>query len=124
MPPTSPSPGQLLGRYRILEQIGAVEWELFTAHDEKLDRYIALQVLPPDVLADEAARRRFRNEALTLSKLSHSNIATVHDLDSYEGIDFLTLEYVCGMPECHPSSRIFWCHYFVDEENVALQRGI
>ncbi len=62
-----------------------------------MERDVAIKVLPVGTLADESARRRFRKEALTLSKLSHPNIATVHDFDSQDGVDFLVTEYVSGV---------------------------
>jgi TolB-like protein/predicted Ser/Thr protein kinase len=98
MTSSSLTPGQQLGRYRILEQIGAGGMGIvYRAHDDKLDRNVALKALPLGVLADEGTRNRFRDEALTLSKLSHPNIATIHDFDSHEGIDFLVMEYVTGL---------------------------
>src|ERR1700730_16172282 len=97
----SPAPsniGQTLGHYRILEQIGAGGMGVvYRAHDERLDRNVALKVLPAGTLTDENARRRFHKEALTLSKLSHPNIATVHDFDTQDGMDFLVMEYVTGV---------------------------
>jgi len=90
--------GQILGHYRILEQIGAGGMGVvYRAHDERLDRDVALKVLPPGVLADETARKRLRKEALTLSKLNHANIAIVHDFDAQDGVDFLVMEYVSGI---------------------------
>lgn len=90
--------GQVLGHYRIVEKIGAGGMgEVYRARDERLDRDIALKVLPASALADEAARRRFRREALALSKLNHPNIETVYDFDSQEGVDFLVLEHVAGV---------------------------
>ena len=98
MTSSSLTPGQQLGRYRIIEQIGAGGMGIvYRAHDDKLDRNVALKTLPLGVLADEGTRNRFRDEALTLSKLSHPNIATIHDFDSHEGIDFLVMEYVTGL---------------------------
>src|SRR5712691_1412436 len=92
------TPGQTLGRYRILERIGAGGMGVvYRAHDERLDRDVALKTLPPRALGDEAARKRFRNEALTLSKLSHPNIAVVYDFDTSDGLDFLIMEYVTGL---------------------------
>ncbi|HSE49455.1 MAG TPA: protein kinase [Terriglobales bacterium] len=89
---------QTLGRYRILEQIGAGGMGVvYRAHDDRLDRDVALKVLPPGMLADESSRRRFRNEALTLSRLSHPNIATVFDFDSDAGVDFLVTELIPGI---------------------------
>ena len=71
---------------------------VYRAHDEKLDRDIALKVLPPGLLSDEAARKRFRNEALALAKLNHPCIGTVHDFGSEDGLDFLVMELVQGVP--------------------------
>ncbi len=89
--------GSALGRYRILERIGAGGMGVvFLARDERLEREVAVKVLPAGTLADEAARRRFRKEAQVLSKLNHANIATVYDFDTQDGVDFLVMEYVPG----------------------------
>jgi serine/threonine protein kinase len=89
--------GQILGHYRILEQIGAGGMGVvYRAHDERLDRDIALKVLPSGALADETARKRFRKEALALSRLNHPNIAMVFDFDTQDGMDFLVTEYIPG----------------------------
>ncbi|MCI0355263.1 MAG: protein kinase [Acidobacteria bacterium] len=89
--------GQTLGHYRILEQIGAGGMGVvYRAHDERLDRDVALKVLPPRTLADESVRKRFRKEALLLSKLNHPNIETIFDFDTQEGMDFLVMELIPG----------------------------
>ena len=89
--------GQTLGHYRIIEKIGAGGMgEVYRAHDEHLERDVALKVLPTGTLADESARKQFRKEALALSKLNHPNIATVFDFDTQEGVDFLAMELVPG----------------------------
>jgi hypothetical protein len=86
-----------LSHYRIVERLGAGGMgEVYRAHDEKLDRDVALKVLPEGALADEASRSRFRKEARALSRLSHPHIATIHDFDSEDGIDFLVMELVTG----------------------------
>ena len=88
----------VLSHYRILEQIGAGGMGVvYRAHDEHLDCDVALKVLPPGKLADEAARKRFRKEALALSKLNHPNIAVVHDFDTQDGTDFLVEELIPGV---------------------------
>jgi serine/threonine-protein kinase len=89
--------GQTLGHYRIIEKIGAggmgvVYW----ARDERLERDVALKVLPAGALADEEMRKRFRKEALALSKMNHPNIATIHDFDTEGEVDFLAMEYISG----------------------------
>ncbi|MHB8411952.1 MAG: protein kinase domain-containing protein [Candidatus Acidiferrales bacterium] len=89
--------GQTLGHYRILEKMGAGGMgDVYRARDEQLDRDVALKVLPPGLLKDEKARRRFRNEALLLAKLNHPNVATIHEFDTDDGADFLVMECVSG----------------------------
>ena len=70
---------------------------VFRASDQQLERNVAIKVLPPGMLADEAARKRFRREALTLARLNHPNIGTVYEFGSQEGLDFLVMEYVGGV---------------------------
>ena len=69
---------------------------VFLAHDKQLERQVAIKVLPPGTLADDAARKRFRQEALSLAKLNHPNIATIHDFDTADEIDFLVTEFIAG----------------------------
>ncbi|HVA17688.1 MAG TPA: protein kinase [Candidatus Dormibacteraeota bacterium] len=89
--------GQTLGHYRILEKMGAGGMgDVYRARDEQLDRDVAIKVLPPGLLKDEKARRRFRNEALLLAKLNHPNVATIHEFDTDDGADFLVMECVTG----------------------------
>jgi tetratricopeptide (TPR) repeat protein len=89
--------GQILGHYRVIEKIGSGGMgEVYRARDLHLERDVAIKILPPGMLADEAARKRFRREALALSRLSHPNIATVFDFATQDGIDFLAMEFVRG----------------------------
>jgi len=69
---------------------------VYRAHDERLERAVAIKVLPPGTLSDGGSRKRFRQEALALSRLNHPNIATVHDFDTQDDIDFLVTELVPG----------------------------
>jgi TolB-like protein/Flp pilus assembly protein TadD len=90
--------GTTLSRYAILEQIGAGGMGVvYRARDQQLDREVAVKVLPPGSLADDAARKRFRKEALALAKLNHPNIETVFDFGTENGIDFLVTEYIPGI---------------------------
>jgi TolB-like protein/Tfp pilus assembly protein PilF len=90
--------GRTIAHYRVLEVLGSGGMGVvYRAHDEQLDRDIALKVLPPGLLADEAARKRFRKEALALAKLNHPCIGTVHDFGSEGGLDFLVMELVQGV---------------------------
>jgi eukaryotic-like serine/threonine-protein kinase len=89
--------GKRVSHYRIEEQIGAGGMGVvYRAHDDELQRSVALKVLPPGLLAEESARRRFRKEALALAKLNHSNIATVHEFGNEQDLDFLVTEYIAG----------------------------
>ena len=89
--------GSAIGRYVIEEQLGAGGMGVvYRARDTKLDRHVAIKVLPPGLLNDDRARKRFRKEALALSRLSHPNIATAHDFDSADGVDFIVMELVKG----------------------------
>jgi len=90
--------GRTLGHYRIDSQLGQGGMGVvYRARDLRLERDVALKVLPAGLLADEGARKRFRKEALALSQLNHPNIATVHDFDTEEQVDFLVLEYIPGV---------------------------
>ncbi|HUQ50323.1 MAG TPA: protein kinase [Terriglobales bacterium] len=92
-------PGQRLGRFLLIEQIGAGGMGVvYRARDENLQRDVAVKVLPAGSLTDDQARKRFRNEALALSRLNHPHIASVYDFDSAQGVDFLVLELVGGEP--------------------------
>ncbi len=89
--------GTILGHYRIREQLGAGGMGVvYGAKDERLERDVAVKVLPPGLLTDEHARRRFRKEALALAKLNHPNIAAVYDVGEQDGLDYLVMEYVPG----------------------------
>lgn len=90
--------GQILKHYRILEQIGAGGMGVvYRAHDEELDRDVAIKVLPAGTFADDSASRRFRKEALSLARLNHPNVATIHEFSSDNHIDFLVTEYIPGL---------------------------
>src|SRR3954468_11376115 len=89
--------GQSLGHYTILEKIGAGGMgHVYRARDMRLERDVAIKVLPPGALADDSTRKRFRQEALALSKLNHPNIATVHDFNSQDETDFIVMELITG----------------------------
>jgi eukaryotic-like serine/threonine-protein kinase len=87
-----------LGHYRILEKIGAGGMgEVYRARDERLEREVAVKVLPHGMLSDDSVRKRLRKEAQILSKLNHPNIETLFDFDHEELVEFLVVEYVAGV---------------------------
>ena len=89
--------GQILGHYRIVERVAAGGFGVvYRAHDEQLERDVAVKVLPAGTLNNETSRRNFRKEALALAKLNHANIETVYEFGSQDGVDFLVMEYVAG----------------------------
>ena len=95
---SAPTVGQVLGHYRIVEQIGAGGMGVvFRARDEQLDRDVALKILPKLTLLSEPARRQFRREALSLAKITDPCVAMAFDFGHDNGIDYLVTEYVPGL---------------------------
>ncbi len=91
------SPGTTLGPYEILSPIGAGGMgEVYKARDTRLDRTVAIKVLPEHVAADPDLKQRFEREAKTISSLNHPHICTLYDIGSQDGIDFLVMEYLEG----------------------------
>src|SRR6266852_8254662 len=90
-------PGKRLGPYEILSAIGAGGMgEVYRARDTRLDRIVAIKVLPAH-LADEPERReRFEREARTIASLNHPHICTLYDIGRQDGTDFLVMEYLEG----------------------------
>src|SRR5712692_5206237 len=91
------SPGTRLGPYEVLALIGAGGMgEVYRAHDTKLDRDVALKVLPEAYAADPERIARFQREAKTLASLNHTNIAAIYGLEEADGVTALVLELVEG----------------------------
>ncbi|HTB11541.1 MAG TPA: protein kinase [Bryobacteraceae bacterium] len=91
------SAGQKLGPYEILTPIGAGGMgQVYKARDTRLDRIVAIKVLPADKVADPEQKQRFRQEAKAASSLNHPNIITIYDIGSENGIDYLAMEFVAG----------------------------
>src|SRR5215475_782981 len=90
-------PGTRLGPYEIVAPIGAGGMgEVYKARDTRLDRTVAIKVLPSHVSIDPALRERFEREARTIASLNHPHICTLHDIGHQDGIDYLVLEYLEG----------------------------
>src|SRR5215831_9907880 len=91
------APGTKLGPYEILSPLGAGGMgEVYRARDTRLDRTIAVKILPAHLSTDPARKLRFEREAKTISVLNHPNICSLFDVGSQDGIDFLVMECVEG----------------------------
>jgi nitrous oxidase accessory protein NosD len=92
-----PSPRKRLGRYQLLEKLGQGGMgTVYLAQDTRLDRRVAIKLLPPESVNDDAAVARFQREARALAKLSHPGIVQAYDTETEEGKHFLVMEYVEG----------------------------
>ncbi len=89
--------GTKLGPYEILSPLGAGGMgEVYLANDGKLDRKVAIKVLPELMTRDKERVARFEREAKLLASLNHPNIAAIHGFDDSDGTRFLVMEYVEG----------------------------
>ena len=89
--------GTTLGPYEIEAPLGAGGMgEVYKARDTRLDRTVAIKVLPEHVAQDPDLKARFEREAKTISSLNHPHICTLHDIGNQDGIDFLVMEYLDG----------------------------
>ena len=89
--------GLTVGSYRIVAWIGAGgTGEVYRAHDTKLDRPVAVKLLPPQVAADADRLRRFHTEARAASSLNHPNILIIHDFGDHDSRPFIVSEFVEG----------------------------
>ena len=89
--------GTKLGPYEIVSPLGAGGMgEVYLANDPKLDRKVAIKVLPEPMTRDKERVARFQREAKLLASLNHPNIAVIHGFDDSDGIRFLVMEYIEG----------------------------
>ena len=89
--------GTKLGPYEILALLGAGGMgEVYRARDTRLERDVAVKVLPANLSSDPSLRQRMEREAKAVSKLSHPHICTLHDIGHQDGVDFLVMELVEG----------------------------
>jgi eukaryotic-like serine/threonine-protein kinase len=89
--------GSRLGPYEILSAVGAGGMgEVYKAKDTRLDRTVAVKVLPAHLSENPAFRQRFEREAKTISQLSHPHICTVHDVGNQDGVEYLVMEFLEG----------------------------
>ncbi|HSA91934.1 MAG TPA: protein kinase [Terriglobales bacterium] len=91
------SSGTKLGPYEIVDTLGAGGMgEVYRARDTRLDRTVAVKVLPSHLSADPERKQRFEREARAISSLQHPHICTLHDVGSQDGVDFLVMEHLEG----------------------------
>jgi serine/threonine protein kinase len=91
------NPGTKLGPYEIQSPLGAGGMgEVYRARDTRLDRTVAIKILPGHLAEDQQARQRFEREARTISSLSHPNICVLHDVGTQDGTAYLVMEYLQG----------------------------
>jgi len=89
--------GTVLGNYKILEKIGAGgQGTVYKAVDSKLGRTVVIKVLPEELVAKEANRKRFEREARLASSLDHPNICTIFDLNEIDGVHFIAMQHIQG----------------------------
>jgi Tol biopolymer transport system component len=89
--------GFKLGPYEIVAPLGAGGMgEVYQARDTRLDRTVAIKILPSHLSDDATRRQRFEREAKAVSSLNHPHICTLHDIGRQDGIDFIVMEYLEG----------------------------
>ena len=89
--------GREIGPYKIIERLGSGGMgEVYLAEDARLDRLVALKILPPYFVSDETRLRRFQREARAASALNHPNILTIHEVGELEDLHFIATEFIDG----------------------------
>src|SRR5499433_2501916 len=92
-----PLPVKTIAHYRIVEPIGAGGMgAVYKAYDNKLQRVVALKVLPPEYVSQQDRRRRFFQEARAASALTHPHILTIYEVGEDEGKPYIAMEFVEG----------------------------
>src|SRR5580700_8237817 len=91
------TPGTILGQYEIRSPLGAGGMgEVYRAHDTRLDREVAIKVLPESLTADPDRLRRFEQEARAVAALNHPNILAVYQMATHEGVSYMVSELLDG----------------------------
>src|SRR5450631_2882889 len=89
--------GARVGPYEVISPAGAGGMgEVYRARDTRLDRTVAIKILPAHLSDDPEAKERFDREARTISSLNHPNIYILHDVGHQDGVDYLVMEYLAG----------------------------
>ena len=91
------TPGTKLGPYEILAALGAGGMgEVYRARDTRLERTVAIKILPQHLSNDPVRKQRFEREAKIISSLNHPHICVLYDVGHQDGMDYLVMEYVEG----------------------------
>src|SRR5580765_1329936 len=94
---TALSPGTVLGAYEIISIAGSGGMgEVYRAKDKRLDRTVAIKVLPAHLSSNSDLKQRFEREAKAISNLNHPHICTLYDVGQQDGMEFLIMEYLDG----------------------------
>src|SRR5215831_16715675 len=89
--------GRTISHYTIEEKLGQGGMGVvYKARDTRLERLVAIKVLPPDKVTDPERKRRFVQESKAASGLNHPNIITIYDIGQADGVDFIAMEFVEG----------------------------
>ena len=90
--------GRTISHFEILEKLGEGGMGVvYCARDLKLDRLVALKILPPEQKSNPRRRARFADEARAASALNHPNIITIYEIETVDGVDYIAMEYVRGV---------------------------
>src|ERR1700757_545860 len=94
--------GTRFGHYEIISPIGAGGMgEVYRARDTRLERTVAIKVLPYHLSCNPDSKQRFEREARAISSLNHPHICTLHDIGTQDGVSFLVMEYLDGETLSH-----------------------
>src|SRR5215472_9377799 len=127
------SAGTRLGPYEIVSALGAGGMgEVYRARDTRLDRVVAIKILPEHISAKPQARERFEREARAVSSLNHPHICTLHDVGHQDGIDYLVMEYLEGETLAHrlkktalpPEQVLQYAIQITEELDTAHKHGV
>jgi serine/threonine protein kinase/soluble lytic murein transglycosylase-like protein len=89
--------GDEIGPYRVIQQLGSGGMgEVYLAQDTRLDRQVALKILPAYFVSHDDRLRRFQREARAVSALNHPNILTIHEVGELDGVHFIATEFIDG----------------------------
>ena len=98
-PPAEPGDVGRLGPYRVLKELGKGGMgAVYLALDTRLNRRLALKIMLPRFAADAAAKERFLREARAAAQVSHDNVVTVHEADERDGVPYIAMQLLQGLP--------------------------